>query len=331
MTGNKEYKSDVFTMLMDDPENALELYNALNGTNYTDPGVVEMCRLDGGVSLTVRNDAAFVLDMRLSIYEHQSTVCQNMPLRSFIYLAIILQDMIKNHNIYGSALVKIPTPQFAIFYNGEVNQPERYEMKLSDAFEHPVENPDLELKCTVYNINYGKNKELMSKCSFLRKYMIFVDYVREYHREYGFHGLQYAIDRAIDRCIGEDILADFFRERRSEVVKAMVLDYTFERQLMLERKDRLAEGYSEGYSEGHAEGHAEGRAEGHAEGYSEGHAEGILLRLIEQTCKKCAKGYTVEETADMLEEDVKVIADIYHVVETLGIKDANEIYNRLKK
>ena len=54
------------------------------------------------------------------------------------------------------------------------------------------------------------------------------------------------------------MLADFFKERRSEVVKAMVLDYTFERQLMLERKDRLAEGLAEGRAEGRAEGLAEG-------------------------------------------------------------------------
>ena len=51
------------------------------------------------------------------------------------------------------------------------------------------------------------------------------------------------------------MLADFFKERRSEVVKAMVLDYTFERQLMLERKDRLAEGLAEGRAEGLARIH----------------------------------------------------------------------------
>ena len=334
MTGNKEYKSDVFSMLMEDPYNALELYNALNGTNYTNPEIVEMCRLDGGVSLTVRNDAAFVLDMRLSIYEHQSTVCPNMPLRSFIYLAIILQDMIKGHNIYGNALVKIPTSQFAIFYNGEARQPECYEMKLSDAFEHPIEDPDLELKCTVYNINYGKNKELLEKCSFLRKYMVFVDYVRDYHREYGFNGLQYAIDRAIDRCINEDVLADFFKERRSEVVKAMVLDYTFERQLTLERKDRLEEGHAKGLAEGMAEGRAEGLAEGLAEGRAEGHAvgcaEGKMLQLIEQSYKKYSKGYTAEETAEMLEESMEMIGSIYRVIEKAGTDDVNEIYNLLK-
>ena len=80
MAGNREYKSDVFSMLMEDKTNALEVYNALNDTSYDDPELVEMHTLDKGVSLSVRNDAAFVVDASLSIYEHQSTVCPNMPL-----------------------------------------------------------------------------------------------------------------------------------------------------------------------------------------------------------------------------------------------------------
>lgn len=166
MTGNREYKSDVFSMLMEDPQNALDLYNAINHSDYADPELVEICVLDRGISLTVRNDAAFVLDMNLSIYEHQSTVCPNMPVRSLIYFTITLQDILKGNNIYGRKLVKIPTPRFAVFYNGDEQQPEQYELKLSDAFEHPVENPEVELTCRVYNINYGKNQELLSKCSF---------------------------------------------------------------------------------------------------------------------------------------------------------------------
>ena len=57
MKGNREYKSDVFSMLMEDPKNALELYNAMNGSSYTDPDLVEINTLGTGISLTVRNDA----------------------------------------------------------------------------------------------------------------------------------------------------------------------------------------------------------------------------------------------------------------------------------
>lgn len=318
MAGNREYKSDVFSMLMEDPINALELYNAMNGSDYTDPKMVEMCRLDGGISLSVRNDAAFILDMRLSIYEHQSTVCPNMPLRSFIYLSTILKRMIRNRNIYGRSLVKIPTPQFAIFYNGEEEQPEQYELKLSDAFERPVENPELELRCTVYNINCGRNKELLEKCSFLREYMIFVDYVRSYLAEDDLMDLEYAIDRAIERCMRENVLRDFLVERRSEVVKAMTLDYTFERQLLLEREEAVQRGL--------AEGREEGRAEGHAEGRSEGRTEGEMLKLIHQTYKKFVKNHTIEETADMLEENTETIGKIYDAIKASNTDDVDKIY-----
>ena len=87
MTGNREYKSDVFSMLLEDKKNALLLYNALNDSDYTNPDDVEICTLEKGISLTVRNDASFVIDSSLNIYEHQSTVCPNMPLRSLIYVA----------------------------------------------------------------------------------------------------------------------------------------------------------------------------------------------------------------------------------------------------
>lgn len=158
MKGNREYKSDVFSLLLENQKNALDLYNAINHSDYKDPEMVEICTLDRGISLSVRNDAAFVLDMNLSIYEHQSTICPNMPVRSLIYFSNILEQMIKGQNIYGYKLVKIPTPRFAVFYNGGKEQPEQYDLKLSDAYVHPVNNPELELTCRVYNINYGKNK-----------------------------------------------------------------------------------------------------------------------------------------------------------------------------
>ena len=266
---------------MEDKNNALQLYNAMNGSDYSDPEMVEICNLDKGVSLTVRNDAAFVLDMNLSVYEHQSTICPNMPVRSLVYFTTILRPMIKNRNIYGRSLVRIPTPRFAVFYNGEEEQPEQYDMKLSDAFEHPVDEPEIELTCRVYNINNGRNKQLLDQCSFLKEYMTFVDYVRENHRENGYEELADAIERAIDRCIKEEILKDFLMEHRSEVVKVMQLDYTFDRQITLERE----EGREEGFAEGRAEGLTEGRAEGQVEGLKKGRAEG-KKQIISNMLKK---------------------------------------------
>ena len=40
-------------------------------------------------------------------------------------------------------------------------------MKLSASYEKQTETPELELVCTMYNINPGKDEELLKKCKVL--------------------------------------------------------------------------------------------------------------------------------------------------------------------
>ena len=231
---NKEYKSDVFSMLLQDKKRAMEIYNAINGTDYDDPELVEMTTLDDkSFSLTVRNDASFILDANLSLYEHQSTYCPNMPLRDLLYFASIIQKQIKaqKRDIYGGRILKIPVPHFVVFYNGKEDAPDQYDLRLSDAFEKETENPEIELVCHVYNINNGKNVPLLSKCQTLREYMYFVDMVRKNNEISG--NLEDAIEKAINQCMEENVLRDFLAQHREEVMHVMTLDYTFERRLSL--------------------------------------------------------------------------------------------------
>ena len=158
--GNNEYKSDVFSMLLQEKWRALEVYNAINGTAYDDPEQVELTTLENrSFSLTVRNDASFILDADLSLYEHQSTYCPNMPLRDLFYFASIIQKRIhaQKRDLYGKTLVRIPVPHFVVFYNGKDHAPEHYTLRLSDAFERETDAPEIELVCHVYNINKGNN------------------------------------------------------------------------------------------------------------------------------------------------------------------------------
>ena len=274
MAGNREYKSDVFSMLMQDKRRALELYNAMNDTDYDNPDEVEMVTLAGGISLSVRNDASFVVGDNLSIYEHQSTVCPNMALRSLIYFVAVIKERISGRrrqivgddggnyadgrqhgrNIYGKSLIKIPTPKFVVFYNGAEKQPEEMTQYLSDSFEQKTDDPELELKCKVYNINYGKNRAIMDECRWLDEYMMFVDKVREYHNSKDEEELEDDINKAIDYCIENDILKEFLSERRGEVTKVMALDYTFDKQLEMERAEAWNGGKKEGIEEGRIEG-----------------------------------------------------------------------------
>ena len=255
MTENREVKSDVFSMLMEEKENALEVYNALNGSDYKDAELIEAKTLEKGISLTIRNDAAFIVDMNLNIYEHQSSYSRNMPLRSLIYISEILKPYVKNNDIYGRKLLEIPTPHFVVFYNGLEKRPKKEIMKLSDAFVHKMEEPELELVCTVYNINPGVGDEMLSSCRVLHEYTQFVEKVR-YFASVTEEG---PVSQAIDWCIENHILEDFLRRRRPEVLKNMTIDMTFERREELIRKEVREEGREEGRQQGHVEGKIEGK------------------------------------------------------------------------
>ena len=253
MSENREYKSDVFSMLMEDKRYALEVYNALNGSDFSDPEQVEMVRLDKGVSLSVRNDAAFIIDMNISFYEHQSTYNPNIPLRGMIYYANTMERWIKEQgkDLFSRRRIAIPTPHFVVFYNGTEKRPEYEEMKLSDAFCHPADHPGIEVLCRVYNINPSQNEKLKARCRVLEGYTYFVEKVREYHgRE---ETRERAVELAIRDCVEHQVLTEFFQNRKDEVIKMTHLDFTWERREELIRKEEREEGRAEGRAEGRLE------------------------------------------------------------------------------
>ena len=271
MPKKTEYKSSVFSMLLEDPKNALEVYNALNGSDYRDPSVVEMNRLEAGLLLTVRNDASFMIDDHINIWEHQSTFNPNMPLRSLIYFLEVVKKYFKYRDLFSRRLIKLPTPHFVVFYNGEENRPEKEELRLSDAFIHPTDRPELELICTVYNINKGNNHAFLSECRVLREYMVFVDKIREKLRKGQL--IDEAIDQAIHECIEENVLKDFLINRGDEVRQMAALDYTWEAREGMIRKEE----YEEGYKAGEITGERRGEERGIKLGERRGEERGIKL------------------------------------------------------
>ena len=106
----------------------------------------------------------------------------------------------------------------------------------------------MELSCEVYNINPGKNEELLRRSRVLFGYTRFVEKVRRFAKEAD--SLKKAVDRAIDECVEEGILAEFFIKRREEVLEMAALDFTFERREKLIARDNRQEGREEGREEG---------------------------------------------------------------------------------
>lgn len=261
-----------------DEKNLLSLYNAVTGRSYEDAKELEIVTLDNAVYMGMKNDLAFLLDLHISLYEHQSTKNPNMPLRDLFYISLEYQKYVSDKSLYSSALLKIPAPVFIVFYNGAEDMEERTELRLSQAYEHFEGEPNLELKVRVLNINAGHNAELMEQCRMLKEYAQYVARVRGYTASMK---LEEAVRRAIKECIAEGILADFLRKNRAEVEMVSILEYDKEYE---EKKLRKAE-YEAGEQEGLNRGLAQGIVEtGCAYGVSK---KEILERLQERLNISC--------------------------------------------
>lgn len=240
---NRIYKDRLYKMIFNDKSELLKLYNAINGTHYDDPAMLTITTLDNAIYMTMENDLSFIIDMRLALYEQQSTVNPNLPLRFLMYITDIYSAYTKDMNIYGSKKVQIPLPSFVIFYNGVKSQPDRTEFLLSELFHPTTDQPALELKAVMLNINKGHNQELMNACHTLRDYSEYVARIRTYSAEMP---LTDAVEKAITECIHENILRDFLLKNRAEAKAMSIYEYNEEKTLRMFRE----EGYEDGERNG---------------------------------------------------------------------------------
>lgn len=240
---NRNYKDTVFRMLFSDRKNLLSLYNAMNQKHYTDPEDLEIVTLENAIYMGMKNDLAFIIDTNLYLYEHQSTYNPNMPLRDLFYISNEYQKLLDKKSLYSSSLQKIPAPNFIELYNGTDTLSDFSEHRLSSAFENLSGEPKLELIVTVLNINEGHNALLMEHCQTLKEYSQYVAKVRKYAAGMP---LDQAVKYAVDECIKENILADFLRKNRAEVISMSIFEYDKEEE---EKKLRKAE-YEAGIQKG---------------------------------------------------------------------------------
>ena len=240
----RNHKDTLFRMLFSTRENLLSLYNAVNHSHYTDPKELEIVTLKNAVYINMKNDQAFLLDMQLNLYEHQSTWNPNMPLRFLMYVAKEYQMLVRNQTLYASALVKVPTPHFVVFYNGETEQEAETILRLSHSFQQKTDKPELELMVRVLNINLDKKQEVLEACQLLKEYMLLVNKIRRYTDEY--KDINQAVEQAVTECIEENILADFLRKNRAEAIEMCIFEYDDKREKELIRKAEYAEGMKEG-------------------------------------------------------------------------------------
>lgn len=267
---NHMFKARLFEMVFSRREELLQLYNAINGTDYQNPEELEINTLQNAIYMSMHNDISFLIDSRLSLYEHQSTYSPNLPLRFLLYVSDLYSDLTKDANLYGTKLVKIPTPKFIIFYNGVEERPDIEYLKLSDMYTREEERYALDLEAVLININPGHNEELMGMCKTLRDYSEYTERVRKYAEE---ESIDKAVERAITECIKEGILSEFLSKNRAEAKKMSIYEYDEEKHMRQEREASLEAGIEAGMEIGIKALIRENQEEGKAK-------EAIIKKLV---------------------------------------------------
>ena len=250
VTINRTYKDRLFKIIFEDKKELLSLYNALTSKNYQNPDELEINTIDDVIYMHLKNDMSFILDDWQNLFEQQSTFNPNQPLRGFFYFADLYKVKYFGKKIYSTRLLKIPTPQYIVFYNGTANMPDRKELRLSDAFQQPTAQPDIEVVAHMLNINYGHNKELMERCQKLKEYAQFIDIIRHYLKENEHWSNEQAISKAIDDCIKNNILRDILQKERLRVMASILSEFDEVGYKEMIRQEAYEDAYEDAYEEG---------------------------------------------------------------------------------
>ena len=241
----REHKDSLFVDLFYQDEtakkNLLSLYNALHDTNYEDETIIRKVKIDDVLYKNFKNDISCEVNGLVLVFgEHQSTINRNMPLRCLMYVGRAYEQLVDSKARYRTTLVKIPTPEFYVFYNGEKEQPLEQVLTLSDAFMNPAGENSVELKAKVININSDKAHEVLDKCGILKEYSQFISTVRKYWDEEG------AIKKAIKECIEKGILADYLKRKGSEVENMLIAEYSYEEDMQVKQEEAMQQGVQKG-------------------------------------------------------------------------------------
>ena len=255
---NRNYKDSVFVDLfahdITAKENFISLYNALHGTNLdTKTTDVQPVMLERVLYMKYYNDIAILIDGKIVILiEHQSTINKNMPFRFLEYIARIYEKITTKDEKFGRKLVRLPIPEFYVFYNGKDDYPTESVMKLSDAFiqledcelKNKLENANypLEISVKVVNINVDKENPILKRCEALKQYSEFIEQVRSNIE----NDVPEPFTNAIKQTIKKGFLSDYLNRKSTEVQNMLLAEYDYDTDIAVQRREAFDDGLSQG-------------------------------------------------------------------------------------
>ena len=291
MKPKRTYKDSLFRDIFNNKRRLQRLYLALTGKTAAIKDI-RVTTLRGTFFDDVKNDISFLVgSLFIVLMEHQSTLSPNMPIRMLWYVARLYRQYMSANLPYRSTLAPLPAPLFFVFYNGTEDMPEKWELRLSDAFGG--DGSRLELVVTVYNINYAENREILEKCRDLKCYSIFVARVREAVKSGA--TLQKAIADTIRYCRENDILGDYFAEKEREEVFDMV---SFKWDPELAKKTWIEEAHEAGLAKGIEKGLAKGLDKGRKQGLKQATLNSIrnLMETLHLTMQQAMDALKIPAT-----------------------------------
>ena len=256
---NRKHKDTLFRYIFKNKEELLSLYNALSGKTYDDPAQLEITTLENVIYIHMKNDVSFLVDNELNLYEHQSSFNPNMPLRGLFYLSVLYRELVEESRLYSTRRIPLPTPHYVVFYNGVQDMPDYRELRLSEAFLHSGQKPDVEVVAHMYNINYGHNQELMEKCHKLWEYSYFMERLRQYQKTET--SLERAVQRAVSDCVGQGILKEILEKERAAVMGFILEEFDQKGYEKVIREDGYLEGVEAGIAQGLEQGEQQSKRE----------------------------------------------------------------------
>ena len=256
---NRNYKDSVFVDLfardITAKENFISLYNALHGTNLkVETTDVQPVMLERVLYMKYYNDIAMLIDGKIVILiEHQSTINKNMPFRFLEYIARIYEKITTKDEKFGRKLVKLPIPEFYVFYNGKDDYPTESVMKLSDAFMQLGDNSELknqfenanyplEISVKVININVDKENPILKRCEALKQYSEFIEEVRSNIE----NAVSEPFTSAIKQAIKKGFLSDYLNRKSTEVQNMLLAEYDYDTDIAVQRKEAFNDGITQG-------------------------------------------------------------------------------------
>ena len=232
---NRKIRDTVFCHFMSNESHLLSLCNALNDTGYDESSDITINTLEGSFFSNIKNDISFLLNnLMVVLIEHQTTINPNMPLRFLSYIDELYKryTSTSHKKIYGDDLLKIPAPEFYVFYDGNDTSFEQQTLKLSDAFE--TQSDKLELTVHVYNLADGMNDALKRKCLPIGEYSIFSNAYKHFRQQK--MEIDHAVDAAIKYCLENNVMVDYLKNNQKEVIDMFGFEWNEkeEREALLE-------------------------------------------------------------------------------------------------